>query len=35
MRFLPIRFGDGEIDGIYETALAPDVRHWSRVRSLS
>jgi hypothetical protein len=26
MRFLPLRFGDGEVDGIFETAIVPDVR---------
>jgi hypothetical protein len=27
MRFLPLRFGDGDIDGLFSTALVPDVRH--------
>ena len=27
MRFLPLRFGDGEIDGLFSTALVPDVRN--------
>lgn len=27
MRFLPLRFGDGQIDGLLETAIVPDVRH--------
>jgi formylglycine-generating enzyme required for sulfatase activity len=27
MRFLPLRFGDGEVDGLFETAFVPDVRH--------
>ena len=26
MRFLPLRFGDGDIDGVFETAIVPDVR---------
>lgn len=26
MRFLPLRFGEGEIDGLFATALVPDVR---------
>lgn len=26
MRFLPLRFGDGPIDGVYSTAIVPDVR---------
>jgi TIR domain len=26
MRFLPLRFGDGEVDAIFETAIVPDVR---------
>lgn len=26
MRFLPLRFGDGEIDGLFSTAIVPDVR---------
>jgi len=26
MRFLPLRFGDGEVDGIFDTAIVPDVR---------
>jgi hypothetical protein len=27
-RFLPLRFGDGEIDGLFDTAIVPDV--WER-----
>ena len=27
MRFLPLRFGDGEIDGLFSTAIVPDVRN--------
>jgi hypothetical protein len=26
MRFLPLRFGDGAIDGLFDTAIVPDVR---------
>ena len=26
MRFLPLRFGDGETDGLFPTAIVPDVR---------
>jgi formylglycine-generating enzyme required for sulfatase activity len=26
-RFLPLRFGDGEVDGLFETAIVPDVRN--------
>lgn len=26
MRFLPLRFGDGEIEGLFSTAIVPDVR---------
>ena len=26
MRFLPLRFGDGEVDGLFSTAIVPDVR---------
>jgi len=26
LRFLPLRFGDGEVDGLFETAIVPDVR---------
>lgn len=26
-RFLPLRFGDGEVDGILANAIVPDVRH--------
>jgi MoaA/NifB/PqqE/SkfB family radical SAM enzyme len=26
MRFLPLRFGDGEIDALFSTAIVPDVR---------
>lgn len=29
MRFMPLRFGDGELDGIFETAIVPDVRQRS------
>lgn len=29
LRFLPLRFGDGEVDGILPTALVPDVRNSS------
>jgi hypothetical protein len=25
-RFLPLRFGDGEVDGVFETAIVPDGR---------
>jgi len=31
MRFLPLRFGDGEIDGLFETAIVPDVRNRTAV----
>jgi hypothetical protein len=27
MRFLPLRFGDGDVDGLFDTAIVPDVRH--------
>ncbi len=27
MRFLPLRFGDGDIDGLFSTAIVPDVRN--------
>ena len=26
MRFLPLRFGDGEVDGLFDSAIVPDVR---------
>ena len=26
MRFLPLRFGDGDVDGLFDTAIVPDVR---------
>jgi tetratricopeptide (TPR) repeat protein len=26
LRIIPLRFGDGEVDGLYETAIVPDVR---------
>ncbi len=26
LRFLPLRFGDGKVDGLFETAIVPDVR---------
>lgn len=26
LRFLPLRFGDGEVDGLFDTAIVPDVR---------
>jgi hypothetical protein len=26
-RFLPLRFGDGDVDGIFENAIVPDVRN--------
>jgi hypothetical protein len=26
MRFLPLRFGDGEVDGLFDMAIVPDVR---------
>jgi hypothetical protein len=26
LRFLPLRFGDGAVDGLFETAIVPDVR---------
>jgi hypothetical protein len=26
MRLLPLRFGDGEVDGLFDTAIVPDVR---------
>ena len=26
LRFLPLRFGDGEIDGLFDTGIVPDVR---------
>ncbi len=26
MRFLPLKFGDGEVDGLFSTAMVPDVR---------
>ena len=26
MRFLPLRFGDGQVDGLFDTAIVPDVR---------
>ena len=26
MRFLPLRFGDGDVDGLFATAIVPDVR---------
>ncbi len=29
MRFLPLRFGDGEIDGLFSTVIIPDVRNRS------
>lgn len=29
MRFLPLRFGDGEIDALFSTAIIPDVRERS------
>ena len=29
MRLLPLRFGDGEIDGLFSTAIVPDVRERS------
>ena len=29
LRLLPVRFGDGEIDGLFDTALVPDVRNRS------
>jgi hypothetical protein len=29
MRFLPLRFGDGEVDGLFDTAIVPDVRERS------
>lgn len=29
MRFLPLRFGDGEVDGMFDTAIVPDVRQRS------
>ena len=28
-RFLPLRFGDGEVDGVFDTAIVPDMRHRS------
>lgn len=27
MRFFPLRFGDGDVDGLFDTAIVPDVRH--------
>jgi len=27
MRFLPLRFGDGKVDGLFDTAIVPDVRN--------
>lgn len=27
MRFLPLRFGDGDIDGLFSTAIVPDMRN--------
>jgi hypothetical protein len=29
LRFLPLRFGDGQVDGLLDTAIVPDVRHRS------
>ena len=26
LRFLPLRFGDGDVDGLFDTAIVPDVR---------
>lgn len=27
LRFLPLRFGEGEVEGLFDTAIVPDVRH--------
>lgn len=29
LRLMPIRFGDGDVDGLFDTAIVPDVRHRS------
>lgn len=29
LRFLPVRFGDGNVDGLFDTAIVPDVRNRS------
>ena len=29
LRFLPLRFGDGNVDGLFDTAIVPDVRERS------
>lgn len=31
LRFLPLRFDDGKVDGIFDTAIVPDVRQCSSV----